>query len=172
MAKPLADRVCALAVSVEFSSLAQLRRIPSTTRGIIVPSNSCNDQAGSWLSLKDFSKLAFLRVGDNSMWNVAELVISNVPTLKWVQIGTNSFTQVKGTWPRTKNTDRKFLLTGCAAVESLTIGPGSFADYGVCQIENVPALKTISIGSLSTSFESYNFFYAKIELYRSDGAGM
>ena len=170
MAKPLVTCVGAFAQSVEVSTVAQLKTLPSNTRGIIVPSNTCNDAVSYWVSLNQFSKLVFLRVGNDCFGQVAQLVITNVPTLKSVEIGSDSFTEVKHTWPAKKDTNRKFLLTDCAAVDSLTIGAGSFADFGVFKLERVSSLRTIAIGSMTTSYESYNFFHAKFELQRSGGA--
>ncbi|KAK8827663.1 hypothetical protein WA577_007210 [Blastocystis sp. JDR] len=164
VAKPLVTCVGAFAQSVEVSTVAQLKTLPSNTRGIIVPSNTCNDAVSYWVSLNQFSKLVFLRVGNDCFGQVAQLVITNVPTLKSVEIGSDSFTEVKHTWPAKKDTNRKFLLTDCAAVESLTIGPGSFADFGVFKLERVSSLRTIAIGSMTTFYESYNFFHAKFEL--------
>ena len=155
---------------MEVSTVAQLKTLPSNTRGIIVPSNTCNDAVSYWVSLNQFSKLVFLRVGNDCFGQVAQLVITNVPTLKSVEIGSDSFTEVKHTWPAKKDTNRKFLLTDCAAVESLTIGPGSFADFGVFKLERVSSLRTIAIGSMTTFYESYNFFHAKFELQRSGRA--
>ena len=63
MAKPLVNCVGAFAQSVEVSTVAQLKTLPSNTRGIIVPSNTCNDAVSYWVSLNQFSKLVFLRVG-------------------------------------------------------------------------------------------------------------
>ena len=145
--------------------------LPTNTRDIIVPSNTCNDNVSYWVSVNQFTKLVFLRIGDNCMKNVEQLVITNVPTLKWVEIGINSFTYVGGEIPSSKNTNRKFILKGCAVVASLNIKSGSFSDFGTCQIENVPALKTISIGSMDASFASNNFYYANIELQSSGCEG-
>ena len=38
----------------------------------------------------------------------------------------------------------------------------SFADYSVCEIENVPSLEVIEMGELNKC--SYNFNYAALEL--------
>ena len=42
------------------------------------------------------------------------------------------------------------------------MGRYSFADYCVCEIENVPSLEVIEIGDVNA--ESCNFYYASLEL--------
>ena len=49
------------------------------------------------------------------------------------------------------------------------MGPRSFSDYSVCEIENVDSLEVIEMGYLDKW--SYNFFFASLEL-KSDSERM
>ena len=42
------------------------------------------------------------------------------------------------------------------------MGSGSFNEYAVCEIENVPSLKVMEMGDLNE--KSGNFYYASLEL--------
>ena len=47
------------------------------------------------------------------------------------------------------NPNRHFYLKDCERLRELKIGRHSFADYSVCEIENVPSLEVIEINSNS-----------------------
>ena len=68
-----------------------------------------------------------------------------------------------------KNPDRHFYLKNCERVRELKMGCGSFSDYSVCEIENVPSLEVIEMGELNE--ESLNFNWASLEL-KSDSERM
>ena len=82
-------------------------------------------------------------------------------------IGMNSFTKVKNDGGSDPN--RHFYLKNCERVRELKIGRYSFADYSVCEIENVPSLRVIEMGELNK--KSYSFYYASLEL-KSDSQRM
>ena len=60
------------------------------------------------------------------------------------------------------NPNHHFYLKNCPKLKSLKIGSLSFADYTVCEIENVNALEVIEMGNLNK--ESCNFYDASLEL--------
>ena len=68
-----------------------------------------------------------------------------------------------------KNPNRRFYLKNCERLRELKMGCYSFADYSVCEIENVPSLEVIEMGGLNE--ESLNFGYASLEL-KSDSQRM
>ena len=51
-------------------------------------------------------------------------------------------------------------------MRELKIGSGSFCDYDVCEIENVPSLEVIEMGELNE--ESYNFYNSDLLLKSND----
>ena len=80
--------------------------------------------------------------------------------LESVVIGENSFTKKKnGTG---KNSNRHFYLKNCEKLRELKMGPYSFNEYSVCEIENVPSLEVIEMGDLNE--ETWNFRYASLKL--------
>ena len=60
------------------------------------------------------------------------------------------------------DTNRKLYVKNCDALKELKIGPYSFSDYSVIEIENVNSLELIEIGEIDKV--SYNFFYISLEL--------
>ncbi len=83
-------------------------------------------------------------------------------------IGKWCFTQYKSEWPG-HDPNRRFYLKNCERLRELKMGSGSFNDYSVCEIENVPSLEVIEMGRLNES--SVNFLYASLEL-KGDYDGM
>ena len=63
-------------------------------------------------------------------------------------------------WKASSN--RHFYLKDCERLRELKMGCLSFADYSVCEIENVPSLEVIEIGELNE--RSVNFCDASLEL--------
>ena len=75
-------------------------------------------------------------------------------------IGMKSFTKKKSFFGN--DTNRKLYVKNCDALKELKIGPYSFSDYSVIEIENVNSLELIEIGEVNDF--SYNFYYASLEL--------
>ena len=67
------------------------------------------------------------------------------------------------------NPNAHFYLKNCPGLRELKIGPHSFSDYSVCEIENVPSLEVIEMGELNEW--SCNFYCASLEL-KSDSERM
>ena len=131
---------------------------------LIVDSNTCNDTRFTALDLSVFSNLKVFEVGDYSFVYVNEVKLIGLNQLERVVIGKRCFRKKKE-----KNPDRHFYLKNCERVRELKMGCGSFSDYSVCEIENVPSLEVIEMGELNE--ESFNFDYASLEL-KSDCDGM
>ena len=82
-------------------------------------------------------------------------------------IGKNCFTKKKNDYGY--GPSRHFYLKNCERVKELKMGPRSFSDYSVCEIENVDSLEVIEMGELNEW--SINFCYASLEL-KSDSERM
>ena len=128
---------------------------------MIVDNNACNDKCFTALALSFFSNLKVFEVGDYSFAFVDEVKLIGLSQLERVVIGGNSFTKRKNGW-HSYNSSRHFYLKNCERLRELKIGHHSFSDYSVCEIENVPSLEVIEMGELDE--ESYNFYYASLEL--------
>ena len=96
-----------------------------------------------------------------------EVKLIDLSKLERVVIGKNSFTKCKDNTEY--NPNRCFCLKNCERVRELKIGCDSFADYSVCEIENVSSLEVIEMGELDE--RSRNFWHASLEL-KSDYDGM
>ena len=127
---------------------------------MIVDNNACNDKCFTALVLSFFSNLKVFEVGDYSFSFVDETKLIGLNQLERVVIGKNSFTKKKNDYGNDSN--RHFYLKNCARLRELKIGCGSFYQYAVCEIENVPSLEVIEIGKLNEY--SDNFYYASLKL--------
>ena len=128
---------------------------------LIVENNGCNGPEWTALDLGFISSLRLLEVGDDCFENVEEVKLIGLNQLEKVVIGKNSFTKKKNRCP-SYDASRRFYLKNCERVRELKMGPYSFSDYSVCEIENVPSLEVIEMGELNG--ESNNFRCASLEL--------
>ena len=134
---------------------------------VIVDNNACNDKCFTALALSSFSNLKVFEVGDYCFAFVEEVKLIGLNQLERVEIGKNSFTKEKNSDGYDPN--RHFYLKNCERVRELKMGCGSFYDYSVCEIENVPSLEVIEMGEVTEL--SFNFCYASLEL-KSDSQRM
>ena len=134
---------------------------------LIVENNSCNGPEWAALDLSFMSHLRLLQVSDECFMYVKEVKLIGLSKLERVVIGKNSFTREKNDCGNDPN--RHFYLKNCERVRELKMGPYSFSDYSVCEIENVPSLEVIEMGKLNKL--SDNFWHASLEL-KSDSERM
>ena len=123
---------------------------------LIVDNCVCNDESFTTMDLSFFTRLKRLEVGDYSCSFVGEMKMIGLSALKRVVIGKYCFKYAGA------NTNRHFYLKNCKRLRELKIGLGSFEDYSVCEIENVPSLEVIEMGELDEV--SNNFCLASLEL--------
>ena len=86
----------------------------------------------------------------------------DLPSLEYLRIGSNSFTQTYDNFEENKN--RSFQIVNCTLLISIEIGPNSFADYaGGFELVNLPSLEIIMIGCINVT--SYNFYYSSFIIF-------
>ena len=134
---------------------------------LVIPSNCCNEAGWSVFDMSELKRLKSIEIGDDCFESVKEVRLIGLNRLESVVIGKNCFTKHKNDWSHDAN--RAFALKNCERLRELKIGCGSFSDYSVCEIENVPSLEVIEMGELNG--ESRNFLYASLEL-KSDSERM
>ena len=141
-------------------SLDDLLTLDSDVTEVIFNYRPLNSPSFTVLDLSRFKSVRRIVIGDESFMYVNEVNMTRLSQLESVEIGMNSFTQHKNSSGNDPN--RHFYLNGCPKLKSLKIGSLSFADYTVCEIENVDALEMIEMGELNE--ESTNFLFASLEL--------
>ena len=126
---------------------------------MVIASKCCNEMQVKEVNLEWFVSLKVFEVGDDCFENVDEVKLIGLNQLERVVIGKNSFTKKNG---NDYDPDRHFYLKNCWRLRELKMGCFSFADYAVCEIENVPCLEVIEMGKLQE--ESKNYYYSSLEL--------
>ena len=134
---------------------------------LMVSDYSCNGREWSVLDLSFMFNLRLLDIGIKCFINVDEVKLIGLNQLERVMVGGNSFT--KYYIGARFDPSRHFYLKNCNRLRELMMDHHSFADYSVCEIENVPSLEVIAMGVLDE--DSYNFRYASLEL-KSDSERM
>ena len=108
------------------------------------------------MDLSSFLYLRSFQCGNGCFVSIRQFIVSGLSQLESIQIGINSFTLTKNSY--SERMDGEFHLTNCSSLTELTIGRYSFSDYQIFELENLPNLKFITIGSSS---ESFNFYYVE-----------
>ena len=133
--------------------------ITNETTELVIPKNKCN-MRGKWhLDLRNMTGLKRVIIGNNCFKNVDVVRLVGLKCLEQVEIGMNCFSRKSTPY---MNPDRHFYLKDCPMMQELRIGSGSFVDYSVCVIQNVPSMGVIEMGSVYS--EGNNFFFASLEL--------
>ena len=142
----------------------------SDVESLSILSNTCNEESVIELDLSKYPKLKSVSIGDECFMYVDEVKLIRLGKLESVCIGSKSLTRIKSDDDVDKEKDlwdqidhnRRFYLKNCPKLRELRIGPWSFLDYSVIEIENVDALEVIEMGELNE--KSWNFYWASLEL--------
>ena len=126
---------------------------------ITVGDGKCNGE-NERIDLSKYVNLKNVSIGNECFFYQDVLNLTGLHSLERVMIGMNSFTKRKNSFGY--NANRKLYVKNCDALKELKIGPYSFSDYSVIEIENVNSLELIEIGDMNKW--SYNFLYASLEL--------
>ena len=126
---------------------------------ITVGNNKCNEE-NDRIDLSKYVNLKNVSIGNECFFHQDVLNLTGLHSLERVMIGENSFTKEKNSYGNDAN--RKLYVKNCDALKELKIGPYSFSDYSLIEIENVNSLELIEMGDMDSL--SYNFFYASLEL--------
>ncbi len=127
---------------------------------MIFTSNSQLEMGLVTMDLSSFSQLKSFECGDNSFNSVRQFIINGLNELESISIGMNSFTLSENS--ASERLNREFHLKNCLSLRELSIDRYSFSDYHIFELNNLPNLKSIMIGSSSTSNNFY--FVESIEL--------
>ena len=145
-------------------SLEELTALDSSVREIVIDNNVLTDPSFTELDMSRFVNLSGFEVGNYCFCNVDKVKLIGLNQLERVVIGKECFRKATRVLIH-----RHFHVKNCERLRELKIGYGSFNDYSVCEIENVPSLEVIEMGELIE--DSYNFYWASLEL-KSDSEGM
>ena len=141
-------------------------RVESTVQSILLEDDPAVDTDLTVLDMGRFVNLVELRAGDSCCRRVTRVVIVGLKKLERVVVGGRSFRTLNYLIIDGKDPNRHFFLKDCEKLKEVKIGRGSFKDFSVCEIENLPSLELIEMGELDVN--SSNFCYAsKLKLTSS-----
>ena len=126
---------------------------------ITVGDGMCN-KANDRIDLSKYFNLKNVSIGNDCFLHQDVLNLTGLHSLERVMIGENSFTKEKNYYGNDAN--RKLYVKNCDALKELKIGPYSFSDYSVIEIENVNSLELIEMGEVNNL--SFIFYSASLEL--------
>ena len=145
-----------------------IQSINSSITSIIIPNWTCNDIDYTIFDFSRFSIVESIEIGNDCFESVKTIKIDGLNRLKSINIGYNSFTQVKqAEWyildydeavKRCKQS-KSFHILNCESLESIQICKFSFSDFGgEFELKNLPQLQSIQIGTIGS--DSRNFCYS------------
>ena len=128
----------------------------STSTSLLVPNNTCNPTTIKYFDLSIYIYLETIEVESDNFYYTEVFNIDGLFNMRNITIGANSFTKKKNSYGNDSN--KSFHILNCNKLESISIGFGSFSDYGgEFELWNLPQLQSIQIGQLNSN--SYNFYY-------------
>ena len=153
---PRPDLAAPLRINVTES--AEWSDVSLQVSDLTISSNCCNDLNA--LDLNRFECLRSIEIGDDCFGSVQTFKIDGLNRLNTINIGMNSFTQLKESnwdWRKANNQSKSFHILNCGSLESIQIGQRSFSDFGgEFELKNLPQLQSIQIGTIGRY--SYNFY--------------
>ena len=136
-------------------TIDQFESLDSNITSLILPNWSCNDVNYTIFDISRFTLLESLEIGDDSFGSIESFLINDLPKLRNLKIGSNSFTQVKYD-KIARNESKSFHILNCESLESIEIGAFSFLDLGgEFELSNLKSLKSIKIGSFENNSRNY-----------------
>ena len=140
-------------------TIDQFELLDSNITSLILPNWSCNDVNYTIFDISRFTLLESLEIGNDSFGSIESFLINDLPKLRSLKIGSNSFTQSKYDDFLLRNESQSFHILNCESLESIEIGVNSFSDYGgEFVLKDLPLLKSIKIGSFEN--DSRNFIWS------------
>ena len=136
-------------------SIVDMTKMSLQVTDLTISSNCCNDCYS--LDLNTYKWLQSIEIGNECFESVQTFRINGLSRLKYLKIGSNSFTQNKSGSGFDKS--KSFQILNCESLESIQIGEYSFSDFaGDFGLENLPQLQSIQIGTIG--YKSYNFHFS------------
>ena len=126
---------------------------------LTIDTHSNEGEAWTLLDLSPMVHLRKLDVKDKSLLRVKEVKLVGLHQLEDAHFASYCFSAKGG----------RFHLKHCEKIKRLFVGLGSFEDYSMCEIEDVPSLEEIVIGD---TMGDWITFYSASLVLRSDSVAM
>lgn len=118
------------------------------TKGVSIPSHSCNEESILELNLSDYPNLEYVHIGNEAFKNVKGVSIQKNTQLKEITIGEDCFTQSKqGDY---YNSTYVINILDCSNLNKVSIGKYSFSDYGVVVFDSILIITVVTRPSFSS----------------------
>ena len=122
--------------SLDLETLIQLN--PSN---LTIPNNAFNRNSISALVISNVTSIRRIEIGDNSFNRVREFELNGLSELESVVIGKESFRIGDS-----ERSDGACRIVNCPKLISIQIGDRAFNDYHSFELNNLPSLQSIDIG--------------------------
>lgn len=93
-----------------------------------------------------FKCLEELRVEENCFQDVTQFILHDLPVLRYVEIGEQSFSQWDNAWNEIVDRVRTFSIKSCPSLDYVYLHDSAFSDYFHFSIVDVPLLRELLIG--------------------------
>jgi len=139
-------------------NLSQIRGIEE----FVIGNNSMNGSNGNLSEMKleliDFPRLKRIEIGSNSFQNVRGFILTNLLNLMEIKIGVECF-RIKNEWvgwgEGLERSDGIFRLTNCPNLSQIELGDNSFCDFKYFDISALNSLQSIDFGKNCFWFSAF-----------------
>lgn len=126
----------------------------STIQTMVMPANSFSKQTYTLIQMSDIPTLKQITIGDDSFANVRTFSITNLEALKSVTIGKRVDRSPMQS-PVQECVEGRFSIANCPNLTTLSIGSLSFSDYHFLDLTDLPALNSLSIAAVCFKYGTY-----------------
>ena len=131
----------AIMMTSKYTSLDLETLIQLNPSNLTIPNNAFNSNSISALVISNVTSIRRIEIGDNSFNRVREFELNGLSELESVVIGKESFRIGDS-----ERSDGACRIVNCPKLKSIQIGYRSFNDYHLLELSTLPYLQSIDIG--------------------------
>ena len=131
----------AIMMTSKYTSLDLETLIQLNPSNLTIPNNAFNRNSISALVISNVTSIRRIEIGDNSFNRVREFELNGLSELESVVIGKESFRIGDS-----ERSDGACRIVNCPKLISIQIGYQSFRDYHLLELSTLPSLQSIDIG--------------------------
>ena len=100
----------------------------TSIRELIIPNNTCNEQSFIELDVSSMSVLERISIGENSLQSVSTVRAYDIPSLKSIYVGSNSFSSSSRRLID-ESEENQFYVKNCTNLNDIVVNDYSFSNY-------------------------------------------
>ena len=126
----------------------------TTIETMMMPARSFSKPSYTLIRMSDIPTLKHITIGEDSFANVRTFSLSNLNALQSVKIGKRCCTLSKES-PVQECVEGQFSIMNCPKLKTIFVGELAFSDYHFLDLSNLPALSSLTIADVCFKYGTY-----------------